>query len=137
MLLLLGSPPPVRGILIIYERRLVVDGITPARAGNTYIQVLDIQSFWDHPRPCGEYLPVPVIALVATGSPPPVRGIRKDQNLYNAACGITPARAGNTPQIFLFLHPLLGSPPPVRGIPIRSYHALVNAGITPARAGNT
>ena len=54
LMLLLGSPPrmrgkPITGETAVYERR-----ITPADAGKTAYISRDNRQRWDHPRGCGE-----------------------------------------------------------------------------------
>ena len=131
-----GSPPPVRGILIIVFVKSKKRRITPACAGNTCALRDDSQAHQDHPRLCGEYMAIGFVKDYYTGSPPPVRGILAH---FWSMCNlerITPACAGNTKTIIKERereedHPRLcgeysyitadviqskGSPPPVRGI---------------------
>ena len=51
----LGSPPHTRGILPFDCTDLVVDGITPAYAGNTRSYEFFLLRCKDHPRIRGEY----------------------------------------------------------------------------------
>ena len=50
----MGSPPHVRGKLIIIFVKWVNSGITPACAGKTIAQPSEKPPNWDHPRMCGE-----------------------------------------------------------------------------------
>ena len=70
-----GSPPLARGILHLCYSNTNLSGITPACAGNTFLERLSILLRWDHPRLRGEYLPVQFHLLVILGSPPLARGI--------------------------------------------------------------
>ena len=51
----MGSPPLARGILYIYLSIVQMQGITPARAGNTLPLLLLLPLPRDHPRSRGEY----------------------------------------------------------------------------------
>ena len=91
-----GSPPRMRGKhaweLPIYP----TDRITPADAGKT--RPARIFCCWgrDHPRGCGENLPIPDKRLGTLGSPPRMRG-KHIFHWYSGICArITPADAGKT-----------------------------------------
>ncbi len=56
----LGSPPHVRGILVLSCNTFCVIRITPACAGNTRLLECTYQRPRDHPRMCGEYRSPPV-----------------------------------------------------------------------------
>ena len=110
---------------------------------------------WDHPRVCGEKLPVRRAAAGRAGSPPRMRGKVAAISAYNAAPGITPAyagkstlhrddaplswdhprvcgekkRKGNSP------HARTGSPPRMRGKVPAGFLEVVQPRITPAYAG--
>src|SRR5699024_3627867 len=92
----IGSPPLARGILRVSDPSGCVEGITPARAGNTYGFRFMIKSTWDHPRSRGEYHPMRTVQTLSTGSPPLARGILYWKAGNWKKYGITPARAGNT-----------------------------------------
>ena len=51
-----GSPPPTRGKLVVFDLRHLHEGITPAYAGNTMVSPYDIACGQDHPRLRGETL---------------------------------------------------------------------------------
>ena len=97
---LLGSPPPVRGILNIFPTLQKDLRLTPARAGNTEFGSWISALPWAHPRPCGEYSNHFNLFYCFVGSPPPVRGILNVFAVDDRKPGLTPARAGNT-QLFL------------------------------------
>ena len=48
--------------------------ITPAYAGKSFIAFSSDDAFQDHPRLCGEKVPVPHTHILDMGSPPPMRG---------------------------------------------------------------
>ena len=52
---IMGSPPRVRGVLLLGYAVRVVVGITPACAGSTKMDTFSILVIRDHPRVCGEY----------------------------------------------------------------------------------
>ena len=95
-LILIGSPPPMRGTQSKFLSKLSNAGITPAHAGNTENRPLYPDGVQDHPRPCGEHTVPKTTAAFVPGSPPPMRGTQSKflSKLSNA--GITPAHAGNT-----------------------------------------
>ena len=92
----MGSPPQVRGKLIITAPDELGNGITPAGAGKTRARFLLSSRPWDHPRRCGENLPSDGCAPALLGSPPQVRGKLYDGQIVKCCCRITPAGAGKT-----------------------------------------
>ena len=153
----MGSPPRVRGKLLLFWLTTSVAGITPARAGKTPDFRLSLEPDRDHPRACGENNCPEFLHLLTSGSPPRVRGKHPACFAPRACGGITPARAGKTyvcvNAVFVTVdHPracgenrstirpnfrAAGSPPRVRGKPIHAISRSTQAGITPARAGKT
>ena len=92
----IGSPPQVRGkpsCRGLICRRL---RITPAGAGKT----LQPRGLWhwrrDHPRRCGENIHAESVPCNVGGSPPQVRGKRRETCHSLHVLGITPAGAGKT-----------------------------------------
>ena len=71
------------------------------------------------------------------GSPPQVRGKRRQVGQEIAVCRITPAGAGKTINRFLALLANIGSPPQVRGKRDLGMSLNCRLGITPAGAGKT
>ena len=131
------------------------NGITPAYAGKSLLNIGRICFYRDHPRVCGEK-PCKARATAAQmGSPPRMRGkVRKDIG-HAVRVGITPAYAGKRRRWLLIRcwhrdHPrvcgekpaisdrvkcFLGSPPRMRGKvrDIKSQYPTIR--ITPAYAG--
>ena len=92
----MGSPPRMRGKA---DYTPVVDvrvRITPAYAGKRSAWPSVLRRQRDHPRVCGEKLPVRRAAAGRAGSPPRMRGKVAAISAYNAAPGITPAYAGKS-----------------------------------------
>ena len=73
-----GSPPRVRGTVIVRHTFLRCPGITPACAGNRRKSALAMGWFGDHPRVCGEQLFLARRRTLPPGSPPRVRGTAAD-----------------------------------------------------------
>ena len=135
----------------------LVEGITPAYAGNTKLHNRRGKEQWDHPRLCGEHGSPPIRLAVILGSPPPMRGTPINYHIGWISPRITPAYAGNTatpvvnalnstdhPRLCgehshcrTFDHIHLGSPPPMRGTLNDRINAYNYYRITPAYAGNT
>ena len=154
---ILGSPPRVRGKVVMYRLVLHGFGITPACAGKSPFEAYSSRPFWDHPRVCGEKETRFLTTRFGAGSPPRVRGKVNSRNFFSFSRGITPACAGKSiclciSSICLWDHPrvcgekedddehdfaLWGSPPRVRGKAERRSKKAVDAGITPACAGKS
>ena len=95
----LGSPPPMRGKVVLLSYDFVLPGITPAYAGKRKIPQIVASKCRDHPRLCGEKVDSTFSLLIVRGSPPPMRGkaIRKYWELGTPR--ITPAYAGKSPLV--------------------------------------
>ena len=96
MMVVGGSPPPVRGTRCGVFSGHAALRITPACAGNTSTGILARIGRWDHPRLCGEHHWTSWTGRMSSGSPPPVRGTPKITKKYQDKARITPACAGNT-----------------------------------------
>ena len=151
-----GSPPRVRGTVLIVAAACVLARITPACAGNRKSTGSPLKAFRDHPRVCGEQVKQAVYNRDEGGSPPRVRGTGSSGLLNGGVNGITPACAGNSPAPFPMRptsgdHPRVcgeqrralwaprggeGSPPRVRGTVSPVVFSSADARITPACAGN-
>ncbi len=156
-ILVLGSPPRVRGIPLRTNPIHHHYRITPACAGNTLYLHISCYIQLDHPRVCGEYNGKHRLMPLPLGSPPRVRGIHLGASKASSDGRITPACAGNTnwplaSPVMSQDHPRVcgeyrpntdlqavkwGSPPRVRGIPKFIILRISAVGITPACAGNT
>ena len=105
-----GSPPRMRG----KHHRVAVgrspQRITPADAGKTDLCVNFGKTEKDHPRGCGENLRARGSCSHQEGSPPRMRG--KLKNLLDAfeGDGITPADAGKTGVVLIFVRVLQDHP---------------------------
>ena len=89
-----GSPPRVRGKVVV---RLVLGhslGITPACAGKRTARKQPKTLAGDHPRVCGEKKAEDLKKERKKGSPPRVRGKATAQERLSTLTGITPACAG-------------------------------------------
>ena len=131
--------------------------ITPACAGKSRSQPRLPCTGRDHPRVCGEKVPITCVPKYALGSPPHVRGKGNGIQERHDDPGITPACAGKRTLAQLDAmksrdHPRacgekraglagersgLGSPPRMRGKGIHTGVVLGNRGITPAHAGKS
>ena len=152
-----GSPPRMRGkplpaACVLSKRR-----ITPADAGKTSGWKFAKTACWDHPRGCGENLPVSDDVSSMMGSPPRMRGKPFVAAFCSVGIGITPADAGKTQRTkqkrlqakdhprgcgenirycnFAFRNK--GSPPRMRGKRCGQNPLRCSPGITPADAGKT
>ena len=150
-----GSPPRVRGKVVVAQKSSSARGITPACAGKSGRTQAKRGRGEDHPRVCGEKTVTPIPTISASGSPPRVRGKGSKTERESTRCRITPACAGKSPlesrsrsarrdhprvcgeKAFNFRRVLTmsGSPPRVRGkasVDV-AHHVVVR--ITPACAG--
>ena len=91
-----GSPPQVRGKLIIKHNVINVIRITPAGAGKTRKITKVGYRRQDHPRRCGENPPGLGRKPPCAGSPPQVRGKPHNISCHLTQIWITPAGAGKT-----------------------------------------
>ena len=151
-----GSPPRVRGTVLLNHIALDPHGITPACAGNRVWRIRKGVVVEDHPRVCGEQKMNIHIGGMQIGSPPRVRGTVQLLPLFPIRSRITPACAGNSGNCPLATiiredHPRVcgeqifggvveritsGSPPRVRGTGNNSQVSKLLPWITPACAGN-
>ena len=129
--------------------------ITPACAGKRFPDLKPPAHRGDHPRMCGEKVPITCVPKYALGSPPHVRGKEKGRRDGCDHQRITPAYAGKSVSrrprwTHTGDHPrvcgekaaictasgkVLGSPPRVRGKAGRQLGIGGLVGITPAYAG--
>ena len=91
-----GSPPRMRGKVLISHSLLGSSGITPAYAGKSNTRVHACVRVQDHPRVCGEKLMPTIVYYGQLGSPPRMRGKGCAAPAHRTPSGITPAYAGKS-----------------------------------------
>ena len=91
-----GSSPHVRGALLADRAIICAFGIIPACAGSTSTQSDQPTEYGDHPRMCGEHMPIIGNNNLDSGSSPHVRGARVLHAHGQRSPGIIPACAGST-----------------------------------------
>ena len=87
---MMGSPPHVRGPLLIAKHFKRRGGITPACAGTTISNLCSCIVHRDHPRMCGDHVKTFYRVQVGAGSPPHVRGPLLSDSDGVVRLGITP-----------------------------------------------
>ena len=153
----LGSPPRMRGKVIVRSRNAVQIGITPAYAGKRQRRATACTWLRDHPRVCGEKDAICKSCPARQGSPSRMRG-KAGWPLCGLPCiGITPAYAGKSGPCPDRVPPAgdhprvcgeksqstsaspraLGSPPRMRGKGVKQSNSRIRMGITPAYAGKS
>ena len=93
-LVALGSPPPMRGKVVMRAESPLFGRITPAYAGKSFCCITTIIRCKDHPRLCGEKILSQEAISEDIGSPPPMRGKGCTSCRAVLEVGITPAYAG-------------------------------------------
>ena len=93
---IIGSPPRMRGKPPMFVRKHFLHRITPADAGKTVRPKFHWNVSKDHPRGCGENMPLSIRWPADMGSPPRMRGKHAAINSMARGYGITPADAGKT-----------------------------------------
>ena len=91
-----GSPPRMRGKLGMAGFGIDTSRITPADAGKTSPRKCEHVQTQDHPRGCGENFDRINRSASVAGSPPRMRGKRRETCHSLHVLGITPADAGKT-----------------------------------------
>ena len=91
-----GSSPRMRGTLTVGHATGSQHGIIPAHAGNTSYWMTAPRRRGDHPRACGEHLPLRPCRSQDSGSSPRMRGTHAVRLPTIVITGIIPAHAGNT-----------------------------------------
>ena len=89
-----GSPPRVRGKVVLDLQAVKDSGITPACAGKSLLLGDKHRTAQDHPRVCGEKCGITSRTSWEKGSPPRVRGKDVVVKGHSSKEGITPACAG-------------------------------------------
>ena len=95
-LLVVGSPPRMRGKAWASTGARPLWGITPAYAGKRDCQGSGPPASRDHPRVCGEKGSCLWASEVEQGSPPRMRGKGRRSHRRSQGSGITPAYAGKS-----------------------------------------
>ena len=90
-----GSPPLARGTVLGGLCGGLLNGITPACAGNSLCSVHGTFILEDHPRLRGEQASRATLYIIMLGSPPLARGTVTMYMNYQRILRITPACAGN------------------------------------------
>ena len=91
-----GSSPLARGTLFRTAKDNNLEGLIPARAGNTKTLPFRVFLSGAHPRSRGEHLPLVDVVVGCVGSSPLARGTQGHLQGKPAEGGLIPARAGNT-----------------------------------------
>ena len=91
-----GSPPPMRGKVLLRCVQVGISRITPAYAGKSAGCHIQPKPDRDHPRLCGEKIKDEIRLTEAEGSPPPMRGKAESNCRQPARLRITPAYAGKS-----------------------------------------
>ena len=73
-MIIVGSPPHVRGPQSYLSKKSAFIGITPACAGTTFLIGDSPEDYRDHPRMCGDHNACSRSLVGIGGSPPHVRG---------------------------------------------------------------
>ena len=94
-----GSSPRVRGKLVPGAPFSRPDGLIPACAGKTYVDIVGVVGYRAHPRVCGENTRMPRPERFSAGSSPRVRGKPHHVHERTSARGLIPACAGKTPSL--------------------------------------
>ena len=89
-----GSPPHMRGKVILCTSEKIYKRITPAHAGKRTANAGLLLLLKDHPRTCGEKRQKFSVRRYNLGSPPHMRGKDTPIFLKNFKERITPAHAG-------------------------------------------
>ena len=151
-----GLPPHTRGIHVQVVGCGGLLRSTPAYAGNPQTMAGFSGGGKVYPRIRGESQQVVRLRLACVGLPPHTRGILCVEDNAPAACGSTPAYAGNpiprlVQRLLVEVYPRIrgespgqcglagganGLPPHTRGIRIFSNPTRLSSGSTPAYAGN-
>ena len=91
-----GSSPRLRGARLHLGRRRRRDGIIPALAGSTRLELGSVERLGDHPRACGEHRTPSCLTWCCPGSSPRLRGALTWNGHLWESKGIIPALAGST-----------------------------------------
>ena len=152
-----GSPPRMRGRLGVSAASATAAWLTPANAGTTRPLLFARSRARAHPRECGDDVQLRDAFRRVFGSPPRMRGRRRERRIPPSHGGLTPANAGTTlrglkRQWHSAAHPRecgddtmtlalaslsAGSPPRMRGRRMARSRRMAARRLTPANAGTT
>ena len=90
----MGSPPHMRGKVLMVYVTFASSGITPAHAGKSEKKLHGAANQKDHPRTCGEKMKCLKLSHMIRGSPPHMRGKAGCRCFQSPEGRITPAHAG-------------------------------------------
>ena len=105
----------MRGKASGLESKMQSIRITPAYAGKSENAGGRCRRLKDHPRLCGEKISTFASGVVASGSPPPMRGKAELRIDFMEHCMDHPRLCGEKRTWFNKLFLVSGSPPPMRG----------------------
>ena len=111
--------------------------ITPAYAGKSEITDGGVSIRRDHPRLCGEKLPVCPVLVRCSGSPPPMRGKVQKKAISKLWKKDHPRLCGEKNERRYHHVKTIGSPPPMRGKGVCFGFSGKHSRITPAYAGKS
>ena len=111
------------------------NGITPAYAGKSLVQLFLICRSQDHPRLCGEKLKGSILMNTKVGSPPPMRGKVDKGSIFAKSLRITPAYAGKSRHTTGFYCLRRDHPRLCGEKQLSPTGSIAHFGITPAYAG--
>ena len=114
-LLMVGSPPRMRGKAVRNETGKSWKGITPAYAGKSLQCSWMNSSLWDHPRVCGEKLEIPSEVLYKQWITPAYAGKRPQTGSTSRFTEDHPRVCGEKCSISRHTSATSGSPPRMRG----------------------
>ena len=133
--LLLGSPPRMRGKVVLSSENPLCRGITPAYAGKSRSSARPHHSHRDHPRACGEKTEYRALVTAHQGSPPRMRGKAVPKEPCQSNRRDHPRVCGEKTIYRIIKVACQGSPPRMRGKAVQPCRILPWSGITPAYAG--
>ena len=132
-----GSPPPMRGKVLLRCVQVGISRITPAYAGKSAGCHIQPKPDRDHPRLCGEKPNWNGLAHTVLGSPPPMRGKGTTSSKFPACLEDHPRLCGEKIKDEIRLTEAEGSPPPMRGKAESNCRQPARLRITPAYAGKS
>ena len=130
-----GSPPPMRGKDLAFDKSVPADRITPAYAGKSWMHFMIFFFTRDHPRLCGEKSDQRINIKIHRRITPAYAGKSGRGSQKSASREDHPRLCGEKRTIKESSVLVPGSPPPMRGKVAGEHINEIRAGITPAYAG--